>query len=87
VPAICSGQWRSITTLRVRVAKCAGSEIVDSLPPELNFIKLLSLCIDWAMLIKSSSIQTTVVQTIIYTLVIHLVKIIQLFITTILTSS
>ena len=46
------------------------------------FIKLLSLGIDWAMLIKSSSMQTTVVQTIIYTLVTQQVKIVQQFITT-----
>ena len=85
-PNICSGQYRSITTLKLRVAKWAGSEIVDSLPPELKFKKLLSLGIDWAMLIKSSSIQTTVVQTVIYTLVSQLVKIVQQFITTILTS-
>jgi hypothetical protein len=52
-----------------------------------KFIKLLSLGIDRAMLIKSPSIQTTVVQTIIYILVSELVKIVQQFITTILTSN
>jgi len=51
-----------------------------------KFIKLLSLGTDWAMLIKSSLIQTTAVQTINYTLVIQLVKIVQQLITTILTS-
>ena len=50
--------------LRVRVAKWAGLEVVGSLPPEQMFIKL-SLGISWAMLIKSSSMQTTVVQRII----------------------
>jgi len=42
-----------------------------------KFIKLLSLGIDWAILIKFSSIQTSVFQTIIYTLVSQLVKIFQ----------
>jgi len=48
-----------------------------------KFIKLLSLGIDWAMLIKSSSIQTTII----YTLVSQLIKIVQQFIITILTSN
>ena len=51
-----------------------------------RYIELLSLGIDWAMLIKSSSIQTTVFQTIVYTLVSQLEKTVQQFITTILTS-
>ena len=48
--------------------------------------KIIIPGISWAMLIKSSSMQTTVVQTIIYTLVTQLVKIVQQFITTTLTS-
>ena len=52
-----------------------------------KFIKILSLGIGWAMLINSSSIKTTVFQTIVYTLVSQLVEIVQLFITTILTSN
>ena len=70
---------------KARVAKQAGLEVVDSLTPELMFIKL-SLGINWAMLIKSSSMQTTVFQTFIYTLVTQLIKIVQQFITTTLTS-
>ena len=59
---------------------------MGSLPPELLFVKLVSLGINWVMLIKSSSMQTTVFQTIIYTLVTQLIKIVQQFITTTLTS-
>ena len=59
---ICSDQWRLITTLRVRVAKMSGFGDCRFAATRTMFIKLLSLGIDWAMLIKSSSIQTTVVQ-------------------------
>ena len=60
----------------------SGSEVVHSLPPEQLFVKLLSLGINWAMLIKSPSMQTTVVQTINFTLVTQLIKIVQQFVTT-----
>ena len=72
--------------LKLGVAKWAGLEIVDSLPPELKFIKLLSLGIGWAMLDKSSSMQTQWL-TVIYTLVTQLIVIFQQFITTILIST
>ena len=66
--------------LSVSIAKWSGLEILGSLPAELIFIKLLSLGIDWAMLIKSSSMHTTVVQTFIYTLLTQLIKLVQQFI-------
>ena len=52
-----------------------------------KFIKLLSLGIDWAMLIKSSSIETTVFENNYLYFGNSLVKIVQQFITTILTSN
>jgi hypothetical protein len=70
-----------------RGSQVSGFEESKFAATRTKLIKLLSLGIDWAMLIKSSSIQTTVVQTIIYTLVSQLVEIVQQFITTILTSN